>query len=98
MPVIGIKVVKGAGGYYVEQDDKYPLHVTPALEGIEIKFDTTVPMIVEDITGRKLAVAFTDKINSVVDPAFPAVEVTEFVVDQESMFWFVTAGVPEKEI
>lgn len=93
MPVIGIKVVKGAGGYYVEQNDKYPLHVTPALEGITIKFDNTVPMIVEDIIGRKLAVSFTDKINTVYDPAEPEVEITEFVVDQESMFWFVTAGV-----
>lgn len=98
MHSIGIKVVKRDAGYFVADDCKYPLHVTPALEGITIKFDTTVPMVVTDVLGRQLGVKFSDRIESVYDLGDPTAELTEFSVGPESMFWFVVAGVPEKEI
>lgn len=87
---------KGSVAEMITESQRTPLHVQPALDGVEIKFDNSVPMVVTDINGRKLCVKFDDKIQTVWDPSDPTVEVTEFDVNQDSMFFFLTAGVPEK--
>lgn len=102
----GIKIAKCNRGYYVKDNDPrgvvpgpedgWLLQVTTAIEGAVVKFDNTVPMVVEDIRGRKLCVHFDNDqnlITSVEDLSDPGKQLIEFDIDEESGFWFITAGV-----
>lgn len=97
-----LKVFKVDQGYDVEGGDEagWLLAVTPAIGGVTVKFDNTVPMTVEDINGRHFNVLyFNDNniITSIEDPANPGVSVNEIEIDEESGFWFLTAGISDEK-
>ena len=101
-----ITVAKTDHGYYVKGNNgPYPppgpeeswlLQVTTSIEGAVVKFDNTVPMVVEDIRGRKVRMHYNNSGNLITlieDSSDPGKALTEVEIDVESGFWFVTAGV-----
>lgn len=97
-----LKVFKVDQGYDVEGTDGagWLLAVTPAIGGVTVKFDNTVPMTVEDINGQHFNVFyFNDKniITSIEHPANPGFPVPEIEVDVDSGFWFLTAGISNEK-
>jgi hypothetical protein len=93
---MNVAQLRVAPGDASENSQRCPLHVKLALEGAEVKFDASVPMVLTDNDGRKLRVTFTDKITEVVDLAEPDKVLEHFDVGIDNIFWFIVAGVPEQ--
>lgn len=101
-----ITIAKCDRGYYVKgnqpatnpipgPEESWLLQVTPAIEGATVRFDNTVPMVVEDAQGRKLNVHYHNADNLITlieDMAEPGKQLDEIEIDVESGFWFLTAG------
>lgn len=94
--VLEISPDKGTVEDMIASSQKCPLHVRLALDGAEVAFDKTKPMVLTDYTGRKLSVKFDDKILEVEDLAEPGVVLEQFDVGTENIFWYIVAGVPDK--
>lgn len=105
-----ITVAKCDNGYYVKgnnpennpppgPEESWLLHVGTPIEGAVVKFDNTVPMVVEDMLKRQLNVHYNNDANRITlieDSADPGKQLIEVEIDAESGFWFLNEGVQVK--